>query len=165
MIDFMNESEAGCIFCGVAAGAAAAQIVYGDDLVLAFLDHRPINPGHLLVIPRIHAQRLADLPEAVGGHLFQIAQRLSLALRSSGLKGDGISLLVADGEEADQGIPHLHLHLIPRFRGDGVRIEEGIEVERSPDRLQEMAQRIRSQILETSRLGVVPVSQSPSAPA
>lgn len=144
----MSEDEAECIFCRIATGAAAARIVYGDDLVLAFMDHRPINPGHLLVIPRCHAQRLADLPEAVGGHLFQIAQRLSVALRSSGLKGDGISLLLADGEDADQGIPHLHLHLIPRFRGDGVRIEEGIVMAHSPDRLQELAQRVRARVEE-----------------
>jgi len=86
---------------------------------MAIMDIRPINPGHLLVIPVTHATYLADLEPRVGGALFGVAQGLAAALRRSGLRCEGINLLLADGEAAGQEVFHVHLHVLPRFRGDG----------------------------------------------
>ena len=112
-------ADSGCVFCRIVAGAAPASVVYGDDDVLAFLDIAPITPGHLLVIPRRHATYLADLDERDGARMFQVAQRLAGALRLSGLRCDGVNLFLADGAAAFQEVFHAHLHVIPRWVGDG----------------------------------------------
>ena len=78
----------------------------------------PVNPGHLLVLPRAHAPYLADLDETTGGHLFAVAMRMAAAIRASGLRCEGINLFLADGEAAFQEVFHLHVHVFPRFAGD-----------------------------------------------
>ncbi|MBN1964143.1 MAG: HIT domain-containing protein, partial [Anaerolineae bacterium] len=93
-----------CIFCRIVAGQAPASIIYADDVALAFLDINPVNPGHVLVIPRVHAPYLADLDEAAGMHLWRIAQRTAAALRESGLHCEGVNLFLADGEAAFQDV-------------------------------------------------------------
>ena len=107
------------IICDIIAGRSPASIVYRDDACVAVLDIRPVNPGHMLVIPVRHATYLADLHPEDGRVLFAIAQRLSQAVRRSGLKADGVNLLLADGEAAGQEVFHVHLHVLPRFDGDG----------------------------------------------
>ena len=108
-----------CIFCDILSGAAPASFVYRDEVCAAFMDIQPINPGHLLIIPLAHAAYLAELEPATGGHMFQVAQRLAAALRRSGVKCEGVDFFLADGEAAGQEVFHVHLHIIPRFRGDG----------------------------------------------
>jgi diadenosine tetraphosphate (Ap4A) HIT family hydrolase len=115
-------SEAGCVFCDIVAGREPASVVYSDENVIAFLDLRPLNTGHLLVIPRAHAPYLADLDPALGGHMFAVAQRMAAALRRSGLPCEGVNLFLADGEAAFQEVFHVHLHVIPRNTGDGFRL-------------------------------------------
>ena len=115
-------SGAGCVFCDIVAGREPASVVYTDETVLALLDIRPLNTGHLMVIPRAHAACLADLDPAVGGHMFAVAQRMAAALRRSGLPCDGVNLFLADGEAAFQEVFHVHLHVVPRTAGDGFRI-------------------------------------------
>ena len=83
------------------------------------MDIRPVTPGHLLVVPIEHATHLADLDPEEGKALFALAQKLAAAIRRSGLKPDGITLHLADGAAAGQEIFHVHLHVIPRYRGDG----------------------------------------------
>jgi diadenosine tetraphosphate (Ap4A) HIT family hydrolase len=114
---------AGCEFCDIAAGRGPASVVHSDASVIAFLDIRPLNTGHLLVIPRAHAACLADLDPALGGHMFAVAQRMAAALRRSGLPCEGVNLFLADGEAAFQEVFHVHLHVIPRNAGDGFRIK------------------------------------------
>ncbi len=111
-----------CPFCEIAAGRGRASIFYEDDLVLGFMDINPVTRGHALVIPKAHAPRLADLDEATGRHLFTIAQRTAAAIRASGVTSEGINLFLADGEAAGQEVHHVHLHVIPRYQGDGFRI-------------------------------------------
>jgi diadenosine tetraphosphate (Ap4A) HIT family hydrolase len=111
-----------CRFCEIAAGRAPASLVCADPQVLAFLDVRPVNPGHLVVVPRPHVATLAELDPDVGATLFRVAQRLAIALRRSGLRCDGVNLLLADGPAAGQEVEHLHLHVIPRRVEDGFRI-------------------------------------------
>ena len=114
----------GCVFCAIVAGDAPASVVYEDAEALAFLDIRPVTPGHLLVIPKRHAPDLADLDEATGARLFVIGMRLAAALRASGLRCDGVNLFLADGEAAGQEVFHAHLHVFPRFADDGFRITD-----------------------------------------
>ena len=111
-----------CVFCSIVRGQAEASIVYEDDTVVAFMDLRPVNPGHLLVVPRAHAVGLEDLEETLGTRVWSVAQRLARALRRSDLRCDGVNLFLADGEAAFQEVFHVHLHVLPRFAGDGFRI-------------------------------------------
>ncbi|RSM97022.1 HIT family protein [Nonomuraea sp. WAC 01424] len=109
-----------CVFCEIVAGRAEASVVHGDDDVVAVLDHRPATPGHVLVIPRVHAAGLAEAGDAVGAPIWRAARRVAAALRASGLRCEGVRLSLADGEGAGQDVFHLHLHVVPRYRGDGV---------------------------------------------
>ncbi|MHA2172975.1 MAG: HIT family protein [Candidatus Kariarchaeaceae archaeon] len=110
-----------CIFCKIINNKAESSMVYQDDLVSAFMDIQPVNPGHVLVIPNKHAPYLENLDFEVGGHMFTIGHKLSQALRKSNIKCEGVNLFLADGEAAFQEIFHVHLHVIPRFVGDGFR--------------------------------------------
>ena len=108
-----------CVFCAIAAGRGEASRVHEDEHVVAFLDIRPVTTGHLLVVPRLHAASLETLPEDCGARVFQVAQRLTRALRRSGLPCEGVNLFLADGAVAGQEVFHVHLHVIPRTAGDG----------------------------------------------
>ncbi len=112
-----------CVFCDIVAHRAPASVVLDDEHVLAFMDLRPLTPGHLLVIPKPHAAYLADYDEELAARVFRIAHRLTAAVRASGLRCEGVNLFLADGEAAFQEVFHSHLHVIPRFRGDGFRIK------------------------------------------
>lgn len=134
-----------CIFCKIVRGIVPASVVYSDDRVIAFLDIQPINSGHTLVIPKAHAALLSELDEETGAHMFVVAMRVAAALRRSGLRCEGINLVLSDGEAAFQEIPHVHLHVIPRFRGDGFRIKFGRDYGSKPDNkeLNEVASKIK----------------------
>jgi histidine triad (HIT) family protein len=95
------------------------------------MDIAPITPGHTLVVPKRHASTLADLDEADGGRLFAVGQRVAGALYRSGLRCEGVNFHLADGEVAGQDVFHVHLHVIPRFSGDPLRIrrEGGLQIE------------------------------------
>jgi histidine triad (HIT) family protein len=108
-----------CVFCEIVAGRAPASLVYADDKVTAFLVLHPVAPGHLLVIPNEHFVVLADLPDGLAEHMLHVGMRLAAAIRSSGMPCEGINLFVADGEAAGQEVFHHHLHVIPRWAGDG----------------------------------------------
>ncbi|MGC0362386.1 histidine triad (HIT) family protein [Rhodococcus sp. 27YEA15] len=108
-----------CIFCAVIAGEADASIVYDDANVVAFMDIRPFTPGHLLVVPKRHGAGLAQLDPADGAHVFAVAQKIATALRTGPLPVDGVNLHLSDGAAAGQEVFHVHLHVIPRNRGDG----------------------------------------------
>jgi histidine triad (HIT) family protein len=114
--------ERDCIFCKIVGGTLPAAIVFQDDLCMAFMDIRPVNPGHVLVIPKCHAAYLADLDPATGGHVFQIAMRVAGAIRRTQIHCEGINLFLADGEAAMQEVFHVHLHVIPRYTGDGFEL-------------------------------------------
>jgi histidine triad (HIT) family protein len=127
-------SSVGCAFCDIVRGAAPASVVYTDDRVMAFMDIQPVNEGHVLVVPLAHAAKLADLDTETAGHLFQITTKLAAAVRRSGVRCEGINLFLADGEAAGQEVFHVHLHVIPRFRGDGFGFRFSREYYRLPDR-------------------------------
>ena len=108
-----------CIFCEILSGLAPANFVYRDELCAAFMDIHPVNPGHVLVVPSKHAVLLPELDEASVRQMLWVAQRVDTALRASGIKCEGINLFMADGHPAGQDVMHVHLHVIPRFHGDG----------------------------------------------
>lgn len=114
-----------CVFCDILEGTEQASFVHRDALVSAFMDTRPINTGHVLVVPNAHHPYLRDLPDEVGGRMFTVARAVASGLRRSGLECEGINLFVADGEQAMQEVLHCHIHVIPRYSGDGFRLRFG----------------------------------------
>ncbi|MET7803694.1 HIT family protein [Micromonospora chersina] len=109
---------AGCVFCGIVAGEVPAFRVADEADGVAFLDTRPVFKGHVLVVPRTHLVTLADLPaEALPGY-FRLVQRLAVAVEA-GLGSGGT--FVAMNNKVSQSVPHLHTHVVPRTRGDGLR--------------------------------------------
>jgi histidine triad (HIT) family protein len=107
-----------CLFCRIVAGQLAAAIVFEDELAVGFLDHRPLFPGHTLVIPREHHETLADLPTELVGPFFERVQRLSRAVPRA-MEAEGS--FVAMNNRVSQSVPHLHAHVAPRNPKDGLR--------------------------------------------
>jgi len=107
-----------CLFCGIGAGTQEAEIVLRDDLCTAFLDHRPVFPGHVLVIPNQHVQTLADVPRSLLAPLFERVQKVELAVEQA-LSAQGT--FVAINNRVSQSVPHLHVHVVPRRKGDGLK--------------------------------------------
>ncbi len=108
-----------CLFCRLASREAEVSIVHEDERTVTFMDIQPVTRGHMLVVPRAHATYLADLDEEDGARLFRVGQRAAAALRQSTLRCEGVNFFLADGEAAGQDVFHVHLHVIPRFTGDG----------------------------------------------
>ena len=108
-----------CIFCRIAAEELPASIVYEDPYAVAFLDIQPITPGHVLVIPKRHAENFIDLPSEDASHLMRVGQMIDAALRRSDLRCDAVAMFLADGRAAGQDVNHVHLHVFPRYAGDG----------------------------------------------
>jgi histidine triad (HIT) family protein len=109
---------AGCKFCKIIAGEIPAHLVLDTDEVVAFLDHRPLFPGHTLVLPRDHVETLADLEEKQVGPFFREVQRVEAAVRTA-MEAQGS--FVAENNVVSQSVPHLHVHVVPRRRKDGLR--------------------------------------------
>jgi histidine triad (HIT) family protein len=107
-----------CLFCGIIAGTVPATIVLETDEVVGFLDVRPVFKGHVLLVPRQHVVTLSDLPEALLVPVFSSAQRVADAI-TSGLGAQGT--FVAMNNVVSQSVAHLHVHVVPRTKGDGLR--------------------------------------------
>lgn len=139
-----------CKFCEIVNCEREGTVVYRDAHVAAFMDIQPINPGHLLVVPNSHAAYLSDLDPNTGVRMFRLAQRLAASLRRSGLRCEGVNLFLADGEAALQDVFHVHLHVIPRFKGDGFGLTFADSYYMRPSRegLERAGQAIRQAISE-----------------
>jgi histidine triad (HIT) family protein len=135
-----------CIFCRIINRDSPASRVYEDAACLAFMDIQPVNPGHVLVIPKRHAVLLAELDADECGRLFAAAHKLAAAVRASGVRCEAVNLLLADGEAAGQEVFHVHVHVFPRFAGDGFGFRFGPEYAHLPGRriLDEQAGCIRA---------------------
>src|SRR3989344_1406990 len=107
-----------CLFCKIIAGEIPAQEVYEDDTVIAFLDIHPVNIGHTLVIPKEHSVNLYDTPDETLAHTMVIVKKLSVAVKEA-TGADGINIEMNNEPVAGQIIFHPHLHIVPRFSGDG----------------------------------------------
>jgi histidine triad (HIT) family protein len=109
---------AGCVFCSVVAGTVAGFVVADTADEVAFLDTRPVFPGHVLVVPRKHIEVLGDMPASSLGGFFGFVQRIAVAVEQ-GLGAGGT--FVAMNNRVSQSVPHLHVHVVPRTKGDGLR--------------------------------------------
>ncbi len=107
-----------CLFCRIVSGELPATVVYEDENSLAFLDHRPLFHGHTLLVPREHFETLGDLPTTLVGPYFEAAQLLTRAVQSA-LDAEGT--FVAMNNRVSQSVPHLHVHVVPRRRKDGLK--------------------------------------------
>lgn len=141
-------NEENCVFCKILAGELEASFVYRDAVCSAFLDIQPVNIGHLLVVPNKHAPYLADLEAETGAQIFRVAQRLSAALRKSGVRCEGVNFFLADGEAAMQEVFHVHLHVFPRYAGDGFGLKFAPRYFEKPERneLNNVADKIKNAI-------------------
>ncbi len=107
-----------CVFCAIAAGVAPAHVVHADAEVVAFLDRRPVFKGHVLVIPRRHVVTLPELEPSLLAAVFAVVQRSAAAVVAAlGAQGS----FVANNNVVSQAVPHLHVHVVPRTKGDGLR--------------------------------------------
>jgi histidine triad (HIT) family protein len=111
-------TEENCLFCRIVSGGLASVVVFEDQNSLAFLDHRPLFPGHTLLVPRAHYETLTDLPANQVGPLFENAQLLARAVESA-MEAEGT--FVAMNNRVSQSVPHLHIHIVPRRRKDGLK--------------------------------------------
>ncbi|HYR74419.1 MAG TPA: HIT family protein [Pyrinomonadaceae bacterium] len=137
MVDSPSSS---CLFCQIVRGEVAALKVFEDEISLAFLDHRPVFPGHCLLIPKEHFETLADLPTNLIGPLFQNAQLLARAVENA-MEAHGT--FVAMNNRVSQSVPHFHVHVVPRRRKDGLR---GFFWPRYPYKSAEEADLVRSAV-------------------
>ncbi len=147
------QQESNCIFCHIVAGEAPASFVYRDETVSAFLDVQPVVTGHVLVIPNYHTADLAGLDDGSGSRMFVIGRRIAAGLRASGLPCEGVNLFLADGAIAGQTVFHSHLHVIPRYAGDGFGLSIPPLTRGAPARaeLDDQAERIRDGLAPQDR--------------
>ena len=139
-----------CIFCRIVEGTAPGFVVYEDALTFAFLDINPISDGHTLIIPRVHVERVEDLPAEQAEGLFRTLLRLVRPIqRAMGVPSTRIG--INNGKEAGQLVPHVHIHVVPRAAaGKGVFTDAVSRIKpRSPEYFQEIASRIRREVEAT----------------
>ncbi len=141
-----------CIFCEIVHGAGEASICFEDARAMAFMDIQPVNPGHVLIVPREHHDSLNEVPEDLALHLFHVALKLGPVVRRVARSSD-LNLVVNSGEAAGQNVFHYHVHLIPRRLGDGFDIPLPFAGSPMPDRtlLDAMAARIISELRDPVR--------------
>jgi histidine triad (HIT) family protein len=124
----MPPVDVSCTFCKIVEGSQDGSIVYQDDLVVAFLDVLPINPGHTLIVPRRHMAFLSEVEVEEGARMFRVAQDIGRAIRASKLRCDAVNLILNDGAEAGQRVFHTHLHVVPRVLGDSLHRDLNAEM-------------------------------------
>jgi histidine triad (HIT) family protein len=134
-----------CIFCKIAAGEIPSVKVYEDERVFAFMDINPINEGHLLIIPKAHAATIQEITEADFLAVMSATHKLAAAVKKA-LNPDGINLLQLNGKAANQVVPHLHVHIVPRWFGDGVTVSQWELVAGDMEKIKGLAERIRGEM-------------------
>jgi histidine triad (HIT) family protein len=143
----------GCIFCEIMSGRAPADIVYQDDLTVAFIDPRQHNPGHVLVVPRIHINDIRELDPQTGAALMDTLIKITRAV-SQGFPHEGMSLWHSIGPAAFQEVPHMHMHVHPRRIGDGLlRVYPGVPVDADPGVRASYAERLREALARHGKGG------------
>jgi histidine triad (HIT) family protein len=115
--DLFETTEKDCTFCKIITGEKESPVVYDDELFLAFLDFRPLLRGHCLLVPKAHYETIHDLPEGLTGLFFSRVKRLARAVETA-LKADGS--FIAINTRISQSVPHLHIHIVPRWKKDGL---------------------------------------------
>lgn len=134
-------TENDCIFCKIVRKEAPATILYEDDKALVFLDIRPLNEGHTLIIPKQHYETVYDIPEDLICYIYTLVKRFAFVVKNA-TKADGITIIQQNGRAAGQEILHLHVHVVPRYEGQ--KLPHFREIPNaSRDRLEQTAERIK----------------------
>lgn len=133
-----------CLFCKIVKGEIPAVKVYEDDELLAFLDIRPINPGHTLIIPKNHHATLVETPEELAGNMMKVVPYLGKAIMKA-VGAPAFNLGNNNGKEAGQVVDHVHLHLMPRFADDGYEAWHGRK-DLDPAEADDIANKIRAEL-------------------
>jgi len=123
-----------CIFCKIADKKASAIIIYENKKIISFLDIMPINKGHILISPISHFESFTEIPDEVISEMFSLAKRMDMALRKSEYAYEAVNLFMADGTDAGQEVPHVHLHIIPRVKDDGFGLKFPANYSGKPDK-------------------------------
>jgi len=134
-----------CIFCKLVAGEIPSYRVFEDDDVVAFMDISPLSRGHLLVVPRAHHATIFDIDPQLYGRVASVAARVAVALREA-LAPDGLNVMQLNGESANQVVPHLHIHLVPRWDADGLTISKWNPVPGEMDAIAATAASVRESL-------------------
>ncbi len=134
-----------CIFCRIVAKEIPATVVYEDDDVLAFMDIGPIIKGHALVIPQKHYDPVTQIPDDLLAKLHLTAKRIAKA-QMNGLGADGVNIMQNNGTAAGQEVPHIHVHVIPRFKDDGHRWNWDAKKYDNIDEMAELADKMRKHL-------------------
>lgn len=135
-----------CTLCDLVARTIPVSVAYEDSTIFAFMDIKPVNYGHVVIIPKRHIVYLAELDEDTGAELFKVTMRVAQAVRRSDVKCEAVNLFLADGEAAGQEEFHVHMHVIPRYRDDTFTLQ--IDYPERPTRadLDKLAERVGSLI-------------------
>jgi len=134
-----------CIFCKIVSNEIPSVKVYEDDRVFAFMDINPLNEGHILIIPKAHAATIYEITEADFLAVTSATHKLAAAVKKA-LNPDGINLMQLNGRAANQVVPHLHVHIVPRWSGDGLTICKWEMVAGDIEKVKAVADQIQSEI-------------------
>ncbi len=135
-----------CIFCSIARGQVQQkQIVYRDSSVVAFMSHAPANPGHVLVIPLVHAKELTAVPDSTTRNMLSVARKIAAAIKQTDIKADGFQFQINSGEAAGQEVLHCHLHVKPRYIGEILNAQH---IKSPASELDETARKIREALAQ-----------------
>lgn len=141
--DIKGGDHMDCLFCKIVNKEIPCTKVYEDDKVLAFMDINPMSEGHLLVIPKNHGATILDLPEEDFLAVMAVAKKIAQAVDKA-LKPDGINILQLNGEAANQVVPHLHVHIVPRWDGDGLKVSKWVPVPGDMDQIGQTVEKIKN---------------------
>ena len=132
-----------CTLCDLAARTIPVSVAYEDSTIFAFMDIKPVNYGHVVIIPKKHIVYLAELDEDTGAELFKVTMRVARAVRRSDVKCEAVNLFLADGEAAGQEEFHVHKHVIPRYEDDRFTLQIDYPARPTREDLDKIAERIR----------------------
>jgi len=133
-----------CIFCAIVEGRAPAEVIFEDEETMAFMDINPANPGHTLVVPKQHVRDIYELDEETAAAVMRTAVRVARAIKAA-LQPEGLNLLQSNGRAGGQAVFHLHMHVIPRWYGDGLHLARP-PVRRERQAIKEVAARIKAHL-------------------
>lgn len=134
-----------CIFCKIVAGEVPCVKVYEDDRVLGFMDIMPLSKGHLLVVPKDHYENMGETDAELYGHIASVICTLARAVQAC-FAPDGLNVQQLNGEAANQVVPHLHMHLVPRWHGDGITISAWDPVPGDMEEIAANAEKIKAKL-------------------
>jgi histidine triad (HIT) family protein len=134
-----------CIFCKIVAGEIPAVKVLDEDKVLAFMDINPASRGHMLVIPKSHAENIFEISEADLSAVMDAVKRCAVAVKEA-VGAEGITVLQLNGKASDQLVPHLHVHIMPRWENDGMSVSQWDMGKGDPEELEKLARELKQHI-------------------